>query len=75
MSKHWSTVVVVGICAIVCVAILGVMGLLCEQNLSKGIETGRKSAYTEAVKAGVARWVLDEKGESKLEWIIPKERN
>ena len=38
-------------------------------------ESAKKLIREEAVMSGVARWVSDEKGKPKFEWIIPKERN
>jgi len=45
--------------------IVGVM-----MGFFKGVVSGRQDVRQEAIKTGVARWVSDENGASKFEWII-----
>ena len=35
-----------------------------------GVVSGRQDVRQEAIKTGVARWVSDENGASKFEWVI-----
>jgi len=39
-----------------------------------GMWSGGVNVRKEAVKAGVARWVAAEDGDSKFEWIVPTEK-
>lgn len=56
--------VVVSIVALVfLVVVVGV-------SMVNGVDIGKREMRNEAIKAGVARWVGDEDGDPKFEWIL-----
>jgi len=59
--------------AVVLVFMLVMLSAISILSVLRGVDIGERDVRREAIKVGAAKWVSDEDGEPKFEWVIKGE--